>query len=250
MNLAKAFLGSAVLMTLLTVPAHATTVVAEHVTGGVLDLTWVPGFAVLNTMEAVTLTPADPGYANPSGDHTVGRIVNAVPDSGGIVLPATDPQGQSDYTWEADVFTGDGNSRRGLVVRADPSNGFGSCYQFVMQAGLLQFNFRKLVNSTPSTLGTWFSNTFPGGIPATNTWHHMKVVASVNTFRCFWDGVELTPTPIVDPTPLLTGWVGAYNFRFDQGGIPFLLDDLTLSVDDIVPALPTSWGSLKARYAR
>ncbi len=220
----------------------------EHVTGGVLDLVWSPGFGVSNNMQPLTLAPGDPAYANPSGDHTVASATNSVaPDSGGIILTAIDPQGIAHYQWEAEIFTGAGNTRRGLVVRADPSNGFQSCYQFVIQSGLFQLNFRKLVNSAPTTLATWFATVLPGGVPAVNTWHHMKVIAVLNQFRCFWDGYELTSTPIVD-SDLASGWVGVYNFRFDLGGVAFLTDDLLLTDLSATPTAKSTWGELKALY--
>ena len=221
----------------------------EHVTGGVLDLVWDPGFGLSNRMQPLALLPTDPAWANPSGDHTVGVATNsAAPDSGGLILTTTDPAGLSNYVWEGWIFTGNGDTRRGLVVRADPTNGFTSSYQFVIQRGLLQVNFRKLLNQTPTTLGTWFSNTFPNGTPAVNTWHKMKVIADGNTFRCFWDDFELTASPIVD-SDLPSGWVGVYNFRADLGGVPFYVDDLVLSPASITSVVPTSWGALKARYA-
>ena len=221
----------------------------EHVTGGQLDLAWQNGYFVSANMKPVTLVPGDAAYANPSGDHTVACATNMPPDSGGIILTATDPAGFSDYDWEGWIFTGDGNTRRGLVVRANPANGFQSSYQFVIQSGLFQLNFRKLVDQTPTTLGTWFANTLPGGVPQVNTWHRMKVIAIGGAFRCFWDGYELTTTPIMD-SALPTGWVGVYNFRFDLGGVPFLTDDLLLTPAGETAVTTTSWGAVKGRYAR
>jgi hypothetical protein len=233
----------------LTTHAGATTR-EEHVTGGVLDLVWAPGFGVSNNLQPLTLSPSDPAYANPSGDHTVAVATNSMaPDSGGIILTATDPGSSADYTWEGFVFTGAGNTRRGLVVRADAGNQFQSCYQFVIQSGLFQLNFRKLDNGNPTTLGSWFANILPGGVPAVNTWHSMKVIALGGNFRCFWDGFELTTTPIFD-TSFASGWVGVYNFRFDLGGVPVYFDDLVLSPMDATPATHTTWGSVKALYRR
>lgn len=238
-------------------PASATEtpVLAEHVTGGNLDLVWVPGFNTpVRNMQALTLDASDPAYANPSGDHTVGVAVNTVPDSGGIILTCTDPGAfNTNYSWEGWVFTGAGNTRRGLVLRADPTNSFQSCYQFVIQAGLLQINFRKLIGQVPTTLGTWFSSTLPtygGGTIPQNRWVKMKVTATNDTFRCWLDGVELTTGSGIQDTssPLLTGWVGAYNFRFDVGLVPVYFDDLTLSVDAATPAHTATWGQVKARY--
>ena len=222
----------------------------EHVTNGALDLLWLNGFGVSNNLKPLTLTQEHPAYANPSGDHTVASATNSfAPDSGGVILSATDPEGVSDYIWEGWIFTGDGNTRRGLVVRANPANQFTSCYQFVIQSGLFQINFRKLVNSAPTTLGTWFANQLPAGSLPLNTWHHMQVTAIGSSFRCFIDGHELTSagSPIVDAS-LATGWVGVYNFRFDLGGVPFLTDDLVLWDLGPTPALPSTWGQVKARW--
>jgi hypothetical protein len=242
-------LAQLVLMALtLAAPAIAGTPVREeHVTGGALDLTWVNGFGVSANMLPLTLDPSHPAYANPSGDHTVGVATTMHVDSGGIVLSAVDPAGLSDYEWEAWVFTGDGNSRRGLVVRADPANGFESNYQFVIQAGMLQLALRKLVDSTPTTLGSWLTTNLPGGLPQVNTWHHMKISAVGSQIRCFWDGTEVTTTPVVD-SQLTSGWAGVYNFRFDIGLIPFYTDDLLLSPAAPVPTTATSWGKVKALY--
>ena len=248
MNVATRYLAAASLLFIAGV-AITNSAIQEHVTGGRLDLVWHNGFGVSANMKPLTLQPTDPGFTNPSGDHTVACATSMPPDSGGIILTATDPMGMSDYEWKAWIFTGDGNTRRGLVVRADPANGFMNSYQFVIQSGLFQLNFRKLLNQTPTTLGTWFANTLPGGVPAVNTWHEMKVLAVGNSFRCFWDGFELTTAPIMDGD-LSTGWVGVYNFRFDLGGIPFLTDDLVLSPAGKTPASTKSWGEVKQRYSR
>jgi len=221
----------------------------EHVTGGALDLVWDPGFGLSNDAQPLTLTPSDPAYANPSGDHTVLVATNSVPDSGGIILSATDSHGQSDYQWEAWMFTGDGNTRRGIVVRADPSNMFQSCYQFVIQSGLFQINFRKLINGAPTTLGTWFATALPAGSLPVNTWHKLKVIALGNSFRCFVDDFELTTSPIVD-NDIAAGWAGVYNFRFDLGGVPVYYDDLVLSPTNIVAARTTTWGAVQSLYRR
>ena len=238
-------------------PASAAEgpVLTEHVTGGNLDLVWVPGFNTpVRNMQALTLDASDPAYTNPSGDHTVGLAVNTIPDSGGIILTCTDPGPfNSDYMWEGWVFTGGGNTRRGLVVRADPSNSFQTCYQFVIQAGLLQINLRKLNGQGATNLGTWFASSLPtygGGTIPQNRWVHMKVRATGDKLRCWLDDVELTTgTGIQDTTaPLLTGWVGAYNFRFDVGLVPVYFDDFILTADASTPSHPATWGAVKARY--
>jgi hypothetical protein len=234
---------------LLAATALASPVREEHVTGGALDLVWQNGFGVSAGMKPVTLAPSDPGYANISGDHTVACATSMPVDSGGIVLAATEPAGLDDYAWEGWIFTGDGNTRRGLVLRADPTNGFASCYQFVIESGLFQIRFRRLVNSSPTGLMIWFTTALPGGTPTTNSWHHMRVIALGNAFRCFWDGFELTSSPIIDST-LPTGWVGVYNFRPDIGGVPFLTDDLLLTPAGETAAQHMSWGALKQRYAK
>ena len=233
------------------VSADPTAVLKEeHVTGGALDLAWLNGLGISNNLQPLTLTPDHPAYNNPSGDHTVGVATNSIaPDSGGVVLSCTDPEGAADYIWEGWIFTGDGNSRRGLVVRADPGNQFGSCYQFVVQSGLFQINFRRLVNSAPTTLATWFSSQLPAGSLPLNTWHRMQVQAAGPTFRCWIDGFELTSLtgPINDATHA-TGWVGVYNFRFDVGGIPVYYDDLILWDLGPTAGQKSSWGTIKSHW--
>jgi hypothetical protein len=249
MKMLRRFTFTVLFLALAHTVASAAPVRQEHVTNGSLDLVWAPGFGISNNMKPLTLTPDSAAYANPSGDHTVACATNSAPDSGGIILTCTEPAGLSDYIWEGYMFTGAGNTRRGLVVRADPNNGFASCYQFVIQSGLFQLNFRKLINGNPTTLATWFADILPGGPPTTNSWHHMKVAAVGSSFRCYWDGFELNSTPIVD-TDLATGWVGCYNFRFDLGNVPVYFDDLILDGDISTPAVRYTWGELKARYAR
>ena len=77
----------------------------------------------------------------------------------------------------------------------------------------------------------------------------LKVSAVGNTFRCYWDGSELTTSPIVDGT-IATGWVGVYNFRFDLGSIPFYVDDLILDDLGVTPTTRTTWGAVKSMYGR
>jgi hypothetical protein len=232
-------------------PLHTNAgTIAEHVTGGVLDLVWDPGFGLSNDAQPLTLPASDPAYANPSGDHTVLVATNSAPDSGGIILSATDPQGQSDYQWEAWMFSGDGSTRRGIVVRADPTNGFASCYQFVVQSGLFQLNFRKLINGAPTTLGTWFASSLPAGSIPTNTWHKIKVIALGTQFRCFFDDFELTAGSPITDGDLAGGWAGVYNFRFDLGGVPVYFDDLVLSPSQVTAAHATTWGAVQALYRR
>jgi len=254
MQLAKTLIGTTAGLMILASAAFAVPVVQEHVTGGTLDQNWVAGFGVSNKLEAATLLPGDPAYNNPSGDHTVGVATNSfAPDSGGINCTGLDPMGNADYVWEGWIFTGDGSTRRGLFVRGDPSNpdnAFTSCYQFVVQAGLFQFNFRKLINSAPTTLGTWFATELPAQSVAQNTWYPMKVSAIGNEFRVWFDNHEFTAgSPIMD-SDLPTGWVGVYNFRFDLGGVPFLVDDLVLSVSDPTPVSNATWGQIKTLYRR
>lgn len=239
----------------LTAPAtHAAPVFSEHVTGGQLDLVWIPGFFTpQRQLQPLTLDPGHPAYSNPSGDHTVAEAINTVPDSGGIIMAMLDPGAISDYSWETWMFTGDGNTRRGIVFRGDPSVGFTVAYQFVVESGLATVRLRKLSGQGATNLVTWFlPTTAPFNAPLpTNTWAHFKVNATGNQIRCWLNHVELTSTgPYVDATaPLLTGWAGLYNFRFDLGLVPVYFDDAILSVEDgPTPAAHATWGAIKARY--
>src|SRR4029079_1097512 len=67
MRLAKAFALTTLLGIALATSAHASEILAEHVTGGTLDLPWVGGFQTSNNvMYGKTLEASDPAYANPS----------------------------------------------------------------------------------------------------------------------------------------------------------------------------------------
>ncbi len=249
MKLVKMVVPALALMLAFASQAQAVSIAEEHVNGGALQLNWLPGYDTPRTLLALTMNPSDPGYSNPSGDHTVGVLTNTVQDSGGIALSAIDPQGQNDYTWEGWFFTGDGNTRRGLVLRASVGDNFKSSYQFVLYSGMAQLVFRRLVGQTPTSLRSWVGPQIPGGIPLVNTWHHLKVEATGNQFRLWYDGVELTAgNPVVDATPLLTGFVGVYNFRFDLGNVPVYFDDLMLTTQNVVPARTTTWGAIKNLY--
>ena len=230
-------------------PAGAAVHKQERVPGGALEQLWDPGFGVGRSFTPLTMAVGDPAYLNPSGDHTVAVLTNNVPNLGGIAACATDPGPYSDYRWEGWMFTGAGDTRRGLILRADPADGFQTFYQLVLNPGLFQLRFRKFVAGGPlPDLASWTLNVLPGGVPQVNTWHHLSVVAIGNQFRCFFDGVELTTTPIVDPTPILTGWVGAYNFSATVGEVPVYFDDMVLTVDAPVPARTASWGSVKKMF--
>lgn len=256
MHPVRTLLATAVALTLIAGAAAAAgttgpfVITEEHVTGGAMQLNWLTGFFTDRKLEPLTPGVADPAYANPSGDHTVGALTTAIPDSGGLALSCVDPLGQADYEWEGWVFTGNGDSRRGLVVRADHAANFSNAYVFVLYAGMGQLQFRKLAGQTPTSLRAWITSTLPGGVPALNSWHHMRVQASANMFRCWWDGAELTAgNPIIDATsPYLTGFVGVYNFNFSVGGITAHFDDLVLSTEQVVAAKNTSWGRLKNLY--
>ncbi len=238
---------------------HALSIAEEHVTGGVLDLAWDNGFGVSNNMEPLTLDPADPAYANPSGDHTVGSATNSqAPDSGGVILTTIDPHGADDYTWEGWIFTGTGNTRRGLVVRADPTvqsfsglpSKYISSYQFVIQSGLFQIAFRRVVGGAPTTLRAYNAAQLPAGSLPQNTWHKMKVEAFGSTFRCSIDGFEFTDLDsVINDATLPSGWAGCYNFSAFTGNVPVYFDDLVLGTVS-TPARTASFGQIKAKWAR
>jgi hypothetical protein len=249
MKLATGILAAALATTLVAATAGAAPYREEHVSGGVLDLAWTNGFDTSNNMQPATLDPSDPAYANPSGDHTVAVATNAVADSGGIIVTSIDSQGINDYIWEGWMFTGNGDTRRGIIVRATPAENAKNFYMLVMESGMVRIRFRKLVGQTPTTLGDWFLNTLPPGVPQLNSWHHLKVEAAGGNFRCWWDDYELTgPGGTIVDTELPTGNVGCYNFRFDLGGIPVLFDDLLLTDYATTPTTAKTWGAIKRLY--
>lgn len=252
MSFARSASITAILLAAVVCSSNAAGIKKETVPGGTLEQTWLPGFGVGRTFTPLVLPAGDPANPNPSGDNTVAVLQNNDINLGGIAACATDPGGFADYTWECNFFTGGGNTRRGLILRADPTNGFQTFYQFVINAGLFQIRFRKFVNGAPGAtdLASWFATVLPAGVPTVNSWHHMRVDAMGNSFDCWFDGVKLNATPIVDATdPILTGWVGAYNFSASVGEVPAYFDDLDLTCT-IPPtaARGSTWGALKKLY--
>jgi hypothetical protein len=153
------------------------------------------------------------------------------------------------------MFTGDGNTRRGILVRGSPANNVTSFYYLVIESGLFQIRFRRIQSGalptdppTVATLGNWFANTLPFTL-GTNQWVNLRVIAIGSNFRCFLNGYELTTSPIVDSV-LPTGDVGCYNFRFDLGAVPVYYDDLELTDLSATPSRTTTWGAVKALYRR
>lgn len=248
MKLAIGWIPAALTAAWLVSPAGAAVVLTERVTDGTLDLPWSPGFGITWNAAAATLDASHPAYANPSGDHTVLVMATSPMDSGNVVISCTDPQGVADYIWEGWVFTGDGTSNRGLVLRADPNARFDNNYNFIIRPGLFELRFRRMTNQVPTTLASFFASQLPAGSIPQNTWHKMKVVAVGPSFRCYFDDVELTSAPIVDTT-YPTGWVGVYHFKF--GAPPKFeayFDDLSLDGDAATPAARASWGAIKRRF--
>jgi len=250
MRLAKTVSLMSALLVFAAATAAAAVIKQERVPGGALEQTWFPGFGVGRIFTPLTLVAGDPALPNPSGDGTVAVLTNVDVNLGGIAACATDPGAYADYTWEGWFFTGAGDTRRGLILRADPIDGFQTFYQLVVNPGLFQLRFRKFVAGGPlPDLASWTLDVLPAGVPTANSWHHMKVSALGNQFRCYFDGVEMTPSPIVDATdPILTGWVGAYNFSASVGEVPAYFDDLVLTADQATPARKSTWSAVKRLY--
>ena len=251
MSLVRKVVMTAVVLAALAPVANAAVVKQERVPGAVLEQTWLPGFGVGRTFTPLALPAGDLAIPTPSGDNTVAVLTNVATSLGGIAVAATDPSGFADYTWEGDFFTGAGNTRVGLILRADPSNGFQTFYQLVINPGLFQIRFRKFVAGAPlPDLASWLATVLPGGVPTANSWHHLKVVALANTFRCYFDGYELTGgVPIVDNSaPILGGWVGAFNFSASVGEVPVYFDSMVLSIVGAVPTRASSWTAVKKLY--
>jgi hypothetical protein len=252
MKLAKAFwsaLAAAVLATTLAGAASAGPI-QERVPGGVLELDWLWGYSTPNEMMPATLDPSHPAYNNPSGDHTVAVATTALVDSGGLIVTMVNTEGVDDYTWEGWMFTGNGDTRRGLLVRTSADGR--TFYHLVIDPGLSQIKLRKFVNGVRETPDprVWLVTVLPQ-LPNANEWHKLKVEAQGNTFRCWWDDYELTSDAqgaFADPNPILTGWVGCYNFWPTISHIDAYFDDLVLTKDGAVPARVTTWGGVKARW--
>ena len=83
---------------------------------------------------------------------------------------------------------------------------------------------------------TFEASDIPGGVPAADGWHHMKVEvktisADSTAFWCYFDGEMLMGCPVYDTSDdvMSSGKVGVYSFQQDDDGIPGYFDNITVN---------------------
>lgn len=145
-----------------------------------------------------------------------------------------------DYSIEADVYCyvnhPGGSAYTGVVVYAD--NAIGTYIKMVADfdsdARIRLYNNHLDFGTGEYTFEhNFFESDIPGGIPAEDGWHKMKVevvTLSVDStaFWCYFDGQELLGCPIYDTSDdrMFWGQFGVFSFQQDNDGIPGYYDNI------------------------
>ncbi|MFC2103110.1 FlgD immunoglobulin-like domain containing protein [Bacteroidota bacterium] len=200
------------------------TLYTETVLNGNLENTWYPEWNG-NNME----TEFMPG--NPSGDSWVGKLGNDL-SGGGVGSAFSGDPTWTDFRLEAQIYIPVDYSTAatyyGIEFRVD-SVGSGSAYQlltrFKQGSSDQGLRFRARVGASPTTIQQWLAADIPGGIPATDGWHHLAVEVEGDQFSFFFDGNELPGGPYTDNT-FSSGWIGAYVWDFAVSPAYLFIDDI------------------------
>jgi len=207
-----------------------------------------------------------PMSAAPAALETGGDYVALIHDvdasyNGAAILLAGAGAAQN-YSIEGDVYCyanhPGGSAYTGLVVYADSAAGIyiKLVADFDRDQRLRLYNNK--INTT--TMQYTFDHVFktadvPGGIPATDGWHKMKIeVQTVNdsttAYWCYFDGEILAGCPVYDTSihQMDAGQFGLYAFQMDADGIPGFFDNIevkplgsTIFTEDFESEL-AAWG--------
>jgi len=199
---------------------------------------WGVFFANEDNLAAVSMNDAPASLAT-GGDY-VGHLQDSDGTYTGVALATAGETSMQNYSIEADVYCyanhSGGSAYTGLVVYADSS--VDTYIKLVADFDGNQ-RFRLYNNHLDMTTFQYsFHHQFgaddvPGGIPATDGWHHMKVeVRTLNqdttAFWCYFDGQMLAGCPIYDTSDdrIGAGQFGVFSFQQGATGIPGYYDNI------------------------
>jgi hypothetical protein len=202
----------------------------EHFTGGNMQLQWHPWFTdslgIGDSMHVLN----DP--TTPGGDDWVGVISNEYMTTAGLTY-AGDPN-LEDYSVEAWIYTvvtaGSG-PYNGIGIRCAIDSGF--YYRLVSDfddSGRLRLGMFT-GGMFPVVIRDWTGGEIPGGVPATSSWHKLKVTMIADSIWAYFDDVLLPDCPFIDNS-IAKGYFGVYTFNMAAV-------DSTKCDDIIVRAEPT-----------
>ncbi len=185
------------------------------------ELTWVSGY--FDSLDSPLCVMRTTGMNTPGGDNFVGKLVADGPYLGGLGLAYAGTAGLADYSVEAQVYVDlDSAYYSGLMSRLVITESTAEAYQLVTNFSsplypggppIARVRFRHWnQNQDITILGEWEASELPGGAPAEDGWHHLKLEARGNEFWCYWDGQLMGDGPITDTTaaPIDSGYFGVY----------------------------------------
>ena len=159
--------------------------------------------------------------------------------NGAAIILAGDVSAKN-YSIEGDVYCyanhPEGSAYTGLVVYADSAAGIyiKLVADFDQDQRLRLYNNKIDMMTFQYTFDKVFkTENVPGGIPAEDGWHKMKVEVqtiddSTTAFWCYFDGEMLAGCPIYDTSihQLDSGQFGLYAFQMDSDGVPGYFDNI------------------------
>ncbi|MCK4941276.1 hypothetical protein KAS45_04220 [candidate division WOR-3 bacterium] len=202
----------------------------EHFTDGNMQLQWHSWFMDSLGIGDSMYVLNDP--TTPGGDSWVGVISNEYMSVAGLTY-AGDPN-LEDYSVEAWIYTvvtvGSG-PYNGIGIRCAIDSGF--YYRLVSDfddSGRLRLGMFT-GGMFPVVIRDWTGGEIPGGVPATSSWHKLKVTMIADSIWAYYDDVLLPDCPFIDNS-IAKGYFGVYTFN--MAGV-----DSTKCDDIIVRAEPT-----------
>jgi hypothetical protein len=229
----KKLLPMLIVLLCLSAPAFAQTVLyEEHFTDGVASLDWFSGW---NDSLGTPLTPMVPTNEPGPADDWIGVVTGDLGSLGSLGAAFAGDPGMMDYSMEAQVYVEVSSGfYNGIFVRADTTDGVKG-YQFVANFNSmfgmqrLRFRYFSQFQADIRVLADFSASDIPGGVPAEDGWHKMKIKAVGSKFWLYWDGQELPGCPIEDTEAALDmGYFGVYVWDAMSGLAP------KLKIDDVV----------------
>jgi hypothetical protein len=183
----------------------------EYFTDGIMQLDWHPWFidslGIGDSMGVVN----DP--TTPGGDSWAGRISNEYMGMAGLTYSGV--SNMADYDIEAYIYTivsAVSGPYNGIVARLNPTTHY--YFRLVSDFDADQRLRLGLVGSGgyPVALRDWGAGQIPGGVPATSSWHKLKLSVSHDSLWCYYDDQELPGCPVICDS-VTSGYFGIYTFN-------------------------------------
>ncbi|UCG93194.1 MAG: T9SS type A sorting domain-containing protein [candidate division WOR-3 bacterium] len=183
----------------------------EYFTGGVTSLDWHPWFAFAGYYDTMRVV-SDP--TTPGGDSWAGKLTNEASGGGAaaVYAGAADLDDYSIEAWIYTIVTGASGPYNGITMRMDTVDHY--YYRLVSDFDSdAQLRLGVYTGGMGATvIRDWTAGEIPGGVPATSSWHKLKLMMIADSIWAFYDDVLLPDCPFIDNT-LAQGYFGIYVFN-------------------------------------